>query len=109
MYSQRLSVKISLVDFLFLCLDTMCSVPRGLLIYVQVFIDFTDLCFLSVALMSSYLNINYNFRKAATSTSSKMLDLDAIVHPRQALLFNIPLPYEINFCSGVEISGKGQF
>lgn len=106
MDSQKLTLKISLVDFLFLCLDTMYSVPRGLLIYVQVFIDFTDSCFLSVAL---YLNINYNFRKAATSISSKMLDLDAIVHSPKALLFNIPLPYEINFCSGIEISGKGQF
>lgn len=34
---------------------------------------------------------------------------DNIIHPCQALLFNIPLPYEINFCSGVEISVKGQF
>lgn len=38
-----------------------------------------------------------------------MLDLNVIVYSRQAVLFNILLPYEIYFCSGVEISVKGQF
>lgn len=60
-------------------------------------------------LSDSYLNVNFNFRKVAISTSSRMLDLNIIVHSRQAMLFNILLPYEINLCSGVEISVKGQF
>lgn len=86
-YSHRWSLKLSCWVLLF---KFMSHVSRCLLTYVSVFIHLTDLCLLSMALMSSHLNINYNCRKLATYKSSKMLDLDAIVHLWQALLFNIP-------------------
>lgn len=76
---------------------------------MSVFTDLTDLWFLSVALMSSHLNVNYNFWKAGTSTSSRMLDwAQQSIHDKLGYLISLCL-MRSNFCSGIGVSIKGQF